>query len=251
MTTQEEYSAVNVLKEKFKDFPKGELKKSESPDFIVADGSKIIGIETTQAVHSEKDKQVSSERITFTDLVIGKLVPLLPFHFSLSVTLDKTKPIRKSNRNEIANLVAIFCSTEFRNIKNGTGEGVENIEFDIEGSPEFIKNDMLANGYRNLPEGVASIDIFRFDQHGSSYNSASEAAAIPTFSKERLDKALIDKENKLSSYQVCDEYWLIIWQGGGITGYFEEIDFETPISTAFDKVFIVRSFDNDFIVLKG
>jgi hypothetical protein len=63
---------------------------------------------------------------------------------------------------------------------------------------------------------------------------------------ERLE----DKESKLKSYNSCDEYWLVIWQGGGITGYFKEIEFEIPIQSKFDKVFILRAIQNDLLILK-
>jgi hypothetical protein len=243
MTKEEEKYVLQSFKELYSKFPQGGLEHIDSPDFIIRDiSNRKIGIELTQAVHDEKSKQHSSEEKIFTDLVLNKLIPILPFHFSLSIDLIEGKGVKKSQREIIADQVADFCCNEFHSLENMKYGKVSNFNVNLDTISPIIRNNLLSRGLRNLPEGVKSINIFRFDIHGSSFNSHSEAAAIPYFAKERLDSILEDKEMKLQSYKPCDEYWLLIWQGGGITGYFQEADIETPIQSKFDKVFIVRTF---------
>lgn len=249
MTHEEEENLIKRFKEMYSDFPNGQLLHPDRPDFILIANDKKIGIETTQVVHSDTDKRISSEKMLFIDIVLAKLTPLLPFNFILTIDLFTENGIRKSNKEEIATEVANFCASEFMNLKNLQHADVDHIDFDFDSVPVWLKNDMLSHGHRNLPKGIKSISIFRYDGH-ESFNPKSEAAAIPRFSKERLDIVIKDKEIKRQKYETCDEYWLIIWQGGGITGYFGDIDFDIPISTVFDKVFILRSIQNDLLTLK-
>lgn len=250
MTRQEEIHVINTFREMYKNFPIGNLEHPDKPDFIVIDGSKRIGIETTQVVHSKKAKQISSEQVNFTDLVISKLIHLLPFHFSLSIDLLTDIGVSKSKKEQIATDVANFCVGEFSTLEDTKHADAEHVDFDFATGDLWIRNHLFEMGFRNLPKGVKSISIFRCDAHGSSFNSKSEASFIPRFSKEKLAEVLKEKEIKLQSYKPCDECWLIIWQGWGITGYFKDIQFETPISSTFDKVFILRNAQNDIIPLK-
>lgn len=250
MTDEEEIIVINKFREMYMDFPEGILEHPDLPDFILSTDSKKIGIETTQIVHSKKDKQLNAEETNFTDLVISKLVPLLPFHFSLSIDLIAEIGVGKSKREKISLEVAEFCAAEFASLSDIQHADVEHLDFDFENASEEVKNHMFRNGYKKLPKGVSSISIFRCDTHGESFNSERGAAWIPPFTKERLTEVLKDKEGKLLNYKPCDEYWLIIWQGGGITGYFKDANFEIPIQSTYDKVFAIRNTQNDIICLK-
>lgn len=248
---ESERQAIETLKQKYTGFPKGEIRFTDRPDYIVRDEGKTIGIEITQAVHSPKAKMISNEQKLFTDLVIDKLINLLPFHFSLTVDLDSSIGIPKAKKDSIAAQVANVCALEFSSLEDVSHAELENEETDFLTLDPSIREHLKAMGLRNLPKGVKGISIFRCDAHNSSFNSAAEAGFIPRFTKEKLVEILADKHEKLKRYQICDEFWLVIWQGGGLTGYFKEINFDKPISTTFDKVFIVRGFENDFIILKG
>ncbi|WP_462255013.1 hypothetical protein [Ferruginibacter sp.] len=250
MTYQEEIHVINAFFGLYKNFLIDKLEHPDSPDFIMTTDSKKIGIELTQIVHSQNAKQLSSEEINFTDLVLKKLVHLLPFNFSISIDLFTNKGVSKAKRENISTEVANFCANEFLNLEDTMHASVEHVETDLSSAIPFVRDRLLGMGLRNLPEGIKSINLFRYDLHGSSFNSQSEAAVIPEFSKKVLDDILNAKEIKLRSYKPCDEYWLIIWQGGGITGYFKGIEFDIPISSTFDKVFILRSAQNDLVILK-
>jgi hypothetical protein len=70
--TLEELMIMEQFKRKFKDFPKGKVVKSESPDFIVELSSKIsIGIELTK-LHGPSINKVKSH---FTSKISGYQAP--------------------------------------------------------------------------------------------------------------------------------------------------------------------------------
>jgi hypothetical protein len=253
MTWEDEEFVIKRFQEMYNSLPEGNLehKPSPWPDFVLSVAlGKNIGIELTQAVHSDDDKRISSTKNTFTDLVLAKLVSLLSFHFSISVSPFPKVGVGKAEKEKLAKEVAVFCSKEFSSLQNMEHRRVEHVDVDLTTASAEIKNHLLNMDFRNLPKGIQSISILRFDEHGESFNSQSEATAIPFFTKERLMERLEDKESKLKGYNFCDEYWLVIWQGGGITGYFKEINFEIPIQSKFDKVFILRSVQNDLLILK-
>jgi hypothetical protein len=253
MTWKEEEFVMKRFQELYDSFPEGHLehKSPPWPDFVLTIASgKNVGIELTQAVHNDEDKRNSSTKNSFTDLVITKLVPLLPFHFSITVKPFPKVGVSKTEKEKIATEVAIFCANEFASLQNLEHGRVEQVEVDLEKAEPLIRNHLNNMGLRNLPKGIESISITRFDEHGESFNSQSEASMIPFFTKEKLMERLEDKESKLKSYSSCDEYWLVIWQGGGITGYFKDPQFEIPIQSKFDKVFILRSVQNDILIIK-
>jgi hypothetical protein len=253
MKWEEEEFVIKRFQEMYDGFPQGNLehKPPQWPDFVlsIATGKKI-GIELTQAVHSDEEKRISATKNTFTDLVLTKLIPLLPFHFSISVKPFPNVGVNKAKKNKIATEVAMFCVKEFSSLQNQEYARVEHVELDLSAAESTIRNHLYNMGLRNLPKGIQSISILRFDEHGESFNSGSEAATIPFFTEEKLLERLEDKESKLQGYNSCDEYWLVIWQGGGITGYFKDPQFEIPIQSRFDKVFILRSTQNDLLILK-
>ena len=73
---------------------------------------------------------------------------------------------------------------------------------------------------------------------------------FPHFTKDRLQKVLDKKDGKFSYYKKCDEYWLLIWQSGSLIGEFKKIDFPIPVESKFDKVFVIREYQKDYVILK-
>lgn len=253
MRWDDEEFVMKRFQEMYDSFPEGHLEHTSPPwpDFVLrVTSGKNIGIELTQAVHNDEDKRISSTKNTFTNLVLNKLIPLLPFHFSITVKPFPKIGVSKAERDKIATEVALFCVKEFSLLQNMQHASVEHVDVDLSTTERNIREHLHRMDFRNLPKGIESISIMRFDEHGESFNSQSEASVIPLFTKEKLLERLGDKESKLEKYNSCDEYWLIIWQGGGISGYFKEIEFEIPIQSKFDKVFILRDIQNDLLILK-
>ena len=116
MNRQEEQFVLDRFKEQFKNIPQGKIEPMLPPwtDFLLTTNSgNKIGIELTQAVHSENAKRFSSDQKNFTDLVLNKLVKKLPFHFSINVHLFIEIGIKKVEKEIIASEVANFCIKEF------------------------------------------------------------------------------------------------------------------------------------------
>jgi hypothetical protein len=250
MTHEEEIFVINKFREMYEHFPEGILDHPNSPDFILTTTYKKIGIELTQMFHSNEAKQLSSEKNDFTDLVVHKLSKRLPYHFGLTIDIDENIGVGKGKREKIACDVSEICFNEFKDVADYSGRHIHNLDFDIDDSLQDLKKQLYLQGYRKLPAGVEYIRIFRCDAHEASFNSESNAAWIPPFTKDRLQEVLDKKDCKISRYIKCNEYWLLIWQSGSLIGEFKEIDFQIPVESKFDRIFVLREYQKDYVILK-
>ena len=53
---KKEWAIINMFRSSYPYFPIGELEKSESPDFLLHSGGKLIGIELTELKYEREDK---------------------------------------------------------------------------------------------------------------------------------------------------------------------------------------------------
>jgi hypothetical protein len=250
MTNEEEKYVIAKFRNMYEHFPEGTLDHPNSPDFILTTEYKKIGIELTQMLHSNKAKQLNSEENDFTNLVVLKLSKLLPFHFGLTIDINENVGISKSKKEKIADDISEVCFQEFKDLPDYSSTHIYNLDFELDDSLQDLKKQLFLQGYRKLPIEVEYIRISRCDAHGNSFNSESNAAWIPRFTKDRLREILDKKNSKISRYIKCDEYWLLIWQSGSLIGEFKEIDFPTPVESKFDRVFVLREHQKDYVILK-
>ncbi|MDQ6757213.1 MAG: hypothetical protein M3004_09790 [Bacteroidota bacterium] len=253
MNEEEERRLMNRFRKEYQNFPKGRLKRKNPPfaDFLLKKTKgKTIGIELTEIFSDNKLKEVSSFKEQFTNAVLKKLSPLLPFTFSIDIDFDSKFKIEKSKLYKLAGTIVNICVNEFFHTKNHEGINLHHIEIDLEEISNLeIKSNLINNGYRHLPKGISSISLHRYDGVSKSWNSQHEGGTVPNLTLDYLQPLLNKKEHKLQKYIACDEFWLIINEGNYHAGSFDDIKLDLPIKTTFNKVFIYRSSKNEILDL--
>jgi hypothetical protein len=256
MNTAAEIWIINRFKESFRSFPDGDLTKTNppAPDFVLTRrAGETIGIELTEALHSEQARQVSNDTYNFTNLVLEELQNRLPFTFAIDIDLNPAKPIAKSKRGNAAKEVVKECVAEFSDLRPNEDKEIEHIEMDLsqvaDDRPDILQM-MHRRGLRNLPAGVQRIKIVRVDGIKQSWNWRGEGGVVPDFKIDDLLPILEKKHRSLKSYSFCDEFWLVITEGNYFTGSFNEILITTPIESFFDKVFLLRCAEKSVIELQ-
>ena len=78
--------------------------------------------------------------------------------------------------------------------------------------PEVLKI-ILNQQLRNLPVGISSICIGRYDDAPEAWNPYSGGMSVSNFIMSDLICILNRKESKIDKYPSCKEYWLVIWEG--------------------------------------
>lgn len=221
------------------------------PDIVwtTADNKKI-GVEITEAVISQLEFQKNSFKDEITDCVLEKLRDQLPFNFDITVKPYLDRKISQCQKNNSIGQIVKILLAEAINLKDNEILNLYDFGSDIDIYPPDIKRMILLYGYRNLPDGIKSIKIGRWDSAGESWNPKLGAIWVPDLTLDTLSEIIKKKETKLEKYAVCDEYWLVIWESGGRNSYYKNISAFDPPNTKFQKVFLARTFANVVVVLK-
>ena len=51
-------------------------------------------------------------------------------------------------------------------------------------------------------------------------------------------------------YKVCDEQWLLICEGSDHYSYIKDISLDNKFDTLFEKIFMLRTFPTEVIIIK-
>lgn len=171
---------------------------------------------------------------------MDKLKDKLPFTFDITVHITKDADLTVKKRRKAIHELVELCFEDAYNLKNFQHYRVHDFGAPMDTFPIEIQEQILSNGYRNLPEGIKEVSIGRYDSVSNSWNSQSTAMMVPHFTSERLQNILNEKEKKLENYMTCDEHWLLIWGSGMPRSYYYYVEINEPIITKFDKVFFIR-----------
>jgi hypothetical protein len=212
------------------------IKEQEAPDFIINLEGKEIGVELTEVFQdshlgTSKMKQESSDGAQFTEDLIALIQRNIPFTFSIGIHFNKNLPIKKSKKQKILKELEGICVPAMINLQDH-----EHLE--------------LENYYDSLPNEIDDIHVYRFDGMNESIDSRPEGGTVSRLTMSHLKTVLTNKESKLSSYQVCDQQWLLIREGNYYSGSFSDVEIDLPIDTLFDKVFLFRTRTKEIIELK-
>lgn len=229
--TKLECWVLGRFEELYTQFPAGIIEKSESPDFLVHSGGKVIGIELCEIFQDSnmdngsklKEREILEGKFgeTLLKLLVSKLRDKISF--MLSIEFNQKNPFTVRQINSLANLCWVDCMEFLWN--NDTG--------DIR-----IENDG-----NNLPKEVNSIFILLSKLEFEPIYCNPQGGWIDNLRNEHVEPILNKHERALKKYKECDEYWLIIREGNYFAGSFSDIklNIKTPIISDFDKVFIVRT----------
>ena len=235
MTSKEEKYILEQFKTCYKSFPKGEVKKSEKPDFLIQTAGKKIGIELTEIFQDSynghsKYQQRFSDRKKFTEKLIPELQKFVDFTFHISIHFSDFIHLKKSKEKELLLKAFKACVNHLIQLKNMQG--------------------VLIEDFRKLPEEINSIHIGRFDGLAESYDEMPDGGAVSNMTNAHIAPIISKKEKKLKKYQVCDEHWLLIKEGNYYAGTFSDIKIDYPIITNFSKIFLFRINKSEIIELK-
>ena len=203
----------------------------EEPDFLVHGSERSVGVELIdlyweQTLGAMPHQAIESLRARIAEragriYAASGLPPLhVSIHFNPNFTPTKKDVPRLSHA--IAKLVAA----------NVPEEGCS-FEEDY---------DWLNREY--FPEEISHLRAARFPVMQKSFFSSPGAAFIPELTKEDIERALVSKEPKVSSYRrQCSELWLVInCDGGHLATVFEHDDeaVRDVFASSFDRVFLFR-----------
>jgi hypothetical protein len=234
MRAKKDHELYHLLqfKDVFDNFPGGEIIRSESPDFIVNNGDKKIGIEVTKIFKSTRSGEPPLQAIEATCRKIAssaskicaerKIPPL-----TVSLHFIRKQEILHVRRGQLSRQIADFVCN--------------NIPL-----PEAYQSFHPEHGDSTLPNHVHAITIGRFSvltKH--DFNVPSADWAQKDFSAE-IQQAINSKNPKLIHYNdSCAEHWLlIVSEGSGPSSFFDlsggtrDVVFESR----FDRNFFMEAF---------
>lgn len=215
-----------------------DIKKHESPDFIIELNDSTIGVELTQLKHSKHSKEIGylnnvvsrAERYFieyYPDFEYQRTKHLGLTKFRAAISFNKHISLEQKDKNRNAKELA----TLIYNLAKNNVSNVNNIGFttsiDIKGESKKIKF-------------IHSPDIDNLEY----------------LSNETINNAINKKEKKISEYktnQKCSQYWILLIAGQPDPSSFDIDDLEVnnyKVSSEFEKVFLLDDFNKKVFVLK-
>ncbi len=228
---EKERSILNDFINGYDDFPKGQIRCNEAPDFILhINRKKSIGIELTELLHPQAKtsnynfRQIDNLR---SQILEGARVNYESKHgHKLDVVSDFGREITVSKNQQESFAVEIA-----QLVHNMIKENDFNESFYV-----TVERD-------KLPPYIAYLGItFHKKGNGSNWQTG-EGSMINEFTKEIIDDTIIRKEEKLSHYKKkrLDIYWLIIWTNyldrSSSFNYGNKLE-NWEFSSQFHKIFI-------------
>lgn len=223
-------------------FPKGEIEKTESPDFLVRGGSRLLGIEHTeifqpgrphggslQAQDSLAQKAVARARELWMEAVGRPLLVQILFHPRVKIA--------KENIDAIAEAIA-------RAVEKTTIEPGEVVMLKRTGVTQVF-----------LPREVVHIAIRRplIDKKEEDLWRCSSSGWIPELPPQEIQDVIDKKGRKLANYTLnCSEVWLLIVADAArlpATVDLSESALLHVYTTRFDRVFFFSNADRRYAEL--
>jgi hypothetical protein len=211
-------------------------KKSESPDFLVKVGNKIIGIEFTEVTKKYPGNNDAKR-------------------YSLE---DKLTKIITNQLNESSMNLNLYGNINFKSDLNLSQENVETFchrvtSAIIAHSKSLKKESWSANHYLDkfLPDEInwISYDCYPFMEESKFY--ASKGKTLEFLNEADVFHAIENKESKYHEYlNKCDEVHLVLLEGLIPASWIGKL--EKPIAridTIFNKVFLFHTSDSELIEL--
>jgi hypothetical protein len=230
---------VRLFKEKFAEFPAGEIVPHETPDCLVRAQDRCLGIEVTRIFRDVQDdsghslqRRVSElEHIVQTARAIHESSGQPPV--IVSAFFSKHHGFGRADRQTVANSLAeVVC----RDMPQGMGR--YKIQYDP--AKSYFSNRIDEVHITRLP-GLT---------HDLNQWTAPEAAWARPHGPEFLQSVLDGKAASYDAYRLnCDEVWLIILSGTERLAsivHFAEGALQHQYTTPFDRAFLFEDGTNVF-----
>ena len=232
-----EWAYLQRFREKFADFPEGEVVPSEHPDFLIKAQPRWIGIELTEyhvlepsegrgsptrALEGTEDKVLRTASEQYQSKGLPPVVVNVLWH-----------PHRALDRRRIPELAADLADLVQENVP-GPNQSVT-----------IRDRDRLAE--RPLPQEVASLTVVRRKSISKNSWTSVRGAFVPTLTPSELQQIMWNKEAKVLSYrQQCREVWLLIVARGFEPSTHVDLGSEIEVhefESSFDRVFFLHHAD--------
>lgn len=242
MKTKKDKELYHLIqfKEVFINFPEGEIRECECPDFIVDNGRRKVGIEVTKLFKSGSPDEPPMQAVESTCRKIAesasriceqRQIPPL----TVSLHFVHKPEILSIRRDELSNKIADFvCS----NIPK----------------PDSYHSFDHLYGNRILPEHIHAITIGRFSVLTRHHFNVPTAGRVQKEFASDLQRIIDSKNRKRLRYtDDCDEHWLLIVSEGSSPSSFFECNGETQnaiFKSNFNRSFFMEAFAKTFWELK-
>ena len=236
MNKVQEKLIFETFKKRYSDFPIGHVSHLDKPDFIVKSTCKI-GIEVTQ-VFKDQDLDKGSflrTKQSFKEHLLKNIVSNLKSTDFPKCVVAIHLNDRHFTGKESARQIAQDCFVDILKKKSKLRK---------ETPYEF-------NNIGNLPAIIDSYSLFVSDGFEETDFVLTGGSIGEMLTTNHVQFILDKKEEAKKQYEQCDEYWLLIWEGSFEADHFGKITVEEYLlTTTFDKVFLVRQFSPEVIVVK-
>jgi hypothetical protein len=234
-----EWAYLQRFREKFADFPEGEVVPSEHPDFLIKTQPRWIGIELTEyhvqepdegwgspmrALEGTEDKVLRTASDRYQSKSLPPVVVNILWH-----------PHQALDRRRIPELAADLVNLVEEYLPQ-TGHSVT-----------IRRRRHHHPAWRSLPQEVASLTIVRRKSISKNSWTSVRGAFVPTLTPPELQQKMRTKEAKVPSYrQQCREVWLLIVARGLEPSTHVDLGSEVEVhefETTFDRVFFLHHAD--------
>ena len=223
------------------DFPPGRIEATEEPDFLVHQPASILGLELTD-LHRDTPSGIRPQQAdeAMRHRVVARAQTLYVASGNppvrVSVFFNQHHQIQKLDVEQLARCIADLAT---RNLP-------------AQGTSREQGYDWVNRAY--FPEAIHKIKVHRLPEITRTFFSAPGATWVATLAPTDLERALLTKESRYPIYRNrCSEAWLVINTDIGAMSTWFEFDSSTiamPIRTRFDRVFVLRHFQNQVYELR-
>jgi hypothetical protein len=234
---QLERSYLDKLQVALTDFPAGEIRPSEAPDFIIDANDGTLGIEVTGIYHTQTPGQQ----------------PLQAIERLREYVVTRAQAIHESRGGPPLYVNAYF-SPNARFSKGGVEACAQQLAALVE-SIDIRANAYEFDGHRSsrrrslaLPPELSDIRIYQIPGQVERFWSAPGGGFVPECAPNDLQTVLDTKEQLFDTYRSkCERVWLLVV----INGFALSASLELPEHTLaaqypsrFDRVFILENHRN-------
>lgn len=245
-----EWTIMSLFRQSYNQFPLGEVKKSECPDFIVSSTSRSghsrkIGIELTELKYERTDERFNMR--AHEDFLSRIMDAALAFYLR---THDLVLNVDVHFSDSISPLILSPSSddTDAQLLRTALAETIARIV--IDNLPEatgkrYEVDRRYKYGDTNLPQHIESIAITNVTgRQEEQLWYASMSTHVKPLSVDSVAQRIKDKDAKMAHYDnSCDELWLVIIQNSFLMSRaYDPVAARRALqhrySTRFNRVFV-------------
>ena len=234
---QIERRQLDIFRNIFPDFPKGEIVSSEKPDFLVKGETKNFGIEISEL---HRDPSTNGIALQAQDELLKRICTkaeqihdkkgILPVH--VAIHFDHGFRLGKKHVTGLSNWIVEY-------IKNRTPF-----------IGEIVQEEKFVHPSCDFPEAIWRIQIIGLSEEEKSVFWSPHAISVLDIKPEQIQRTLDKKKALFQSYQAqAEEVWLLIpYEIGKPSTVFDpyetskDCNYESP----FQKVFLMNCFMRSF-----